>query len=74
MTRSILIPWPQIEPMLPALEVWHVNCWTTGKSSIKVLIWQIANLKFKMQIKNQTSCGRFLPNQSKEERQGNRDD
>ena len=28
-TRGILVPWPGIEPGLPALEAWSLNHWTT---------------------------------------------
>ena len=29
---GILIPWPGIEPIPPALEAWSLNHWTPGKS------------------------------------------
>ena len=29
MACGILIPWPEIEPMPPAVEVWSLDHWTT---------------------------------------------
>ena len=29
---GILVPWPGIEPMPPAVEAWSLNRWTPGKS------------------------------------------
>ena len=28
---GILVPWPGLEPVFPAVEVWHSNSWTTRK-------------------------------------------
>ena len=38
--RGILVPWPGIKPMAPAVEVWSLNHWTTGKSHSPLhLMW-----------------------------------
>ena len=34
-----LVPWPRIEPMLPALGVWSLNHWTTRKSPVLLLLF-----------------------------------
>ena len=33
-----LVPWPAIKPSPPALEVWRLSHWTTGKSSEHCLV------------------------------------
>lgn len=44
-----LVPWPRIEPAIPALEVWHVNHWATWASGDfkKLSAWFLWYLKGK---------------------------
>ena len=35
----ILVPWPNIEPMAHAVEVWHPNHWTTREFPTLLIFW-----------------------------------
>ena len=36
---EILVPWPGVEPAAPAVEVWHLNHWTTREFLIQGVFW-----------------------------------
>ena len=43
--RGILVPWPGIKPMAPAVEVWSLNHWTDREIPCALLLLEVVYLK-----------------------------